>query len=1036
MLNPVYIIVVALAAGFLLALADSAGRKLSMALFYLSLASLVGISLRNLLFLYQGAEPIIAATAGFPAPLSISLKMGLEEAFFISLINSAGLMTAMYLYRTLKKLPVFGMVLLLMMVMGINGLVMSRDLFNLFVFLEITAISTYSLIAIEKELPSLAAGFKYIIATGIASAVYLIGAVYVYRAAGTLNIDLLLAGGGMPGGKIGYTALFLITAAILVEYKTFPANGWGLDVYEAVNSGIGAMIAVAGSAGFLFFLYKLTPLFTPHMREVTGAAGLITFTAANIMGLKQQCSKRLLGYSSIAQMGLILSVLMLTGISRNSLFFIGGGLFISHFLAKAGLFWLAGIVKKTQLRDFSALKKQPLLLILFGLFIAALAGLPPFPGFWAKYRLIMLLAGSGKWFVTALILFGSLIETAYLFRWFGIAVKSEPLHTVSPGIDRTAPVLIFGALLTGAGAWMSHAAGVPMLFMLPAAAALVFVLIDRVPAWLKALLTILVVSLYTATIAPHLPPLSRVFAAIFLVGTGIEIIGTFRKTGTRRGLFPLLAALTLSLGNLLAAETLIQFFLSWEFMTLSSYLLITRGRKSEKPALLYILFSTGSAFLLLCGLASGFAETGLSSIAGMASGASVLTFALLSAGFLIKSGAAGVHLWVPGSYAESEDDVSAVLSSVLSKAGIFGLVVFAAAFSPGVSGSTALPALLGWIGILTAFFAGFMAIFQEDIKRLLAFSSMSQVGYMIFAFAMLSHLGWVSSIYLAFNHLFFKGALFLTIAGVVAHTKTRNMYEMGGLIKTMPLAFVSVLMSIIALSGVPPLSGFGGKWLLYTAGIEKGWYLQTGIAFFASTIAFLYCYRLIHTIFLGQPKPKFRQVREAAPQYLIPSFIFLGLIMAISVYPHLIIKPLSRAVHTVFPSSLSWDGSTVYSSLGYWNGTAVMIVTMAVFMALVIWLALVIGRVQRVKQFNIVFAAERPEHPETAHVAYNFFASYKKALGFLTTPLIRNFWNSVSEILHTAAGAVRTIYTGNGQTYALHILLFIIVFYLALGGNG
>jgi formate hydrogenlyase subunit 3/multisubunit Na+/H+ antiporter MnhD subunit len=144
-----------------------------------------------------------------------------------------------------------------------------------------------------------------------------------------------------------------------------------------------------------------------------------------------------------------------------------------------------------------------------------------------------------------------------------------------------------------------------------------------------------------------------------------------------------------------------------------------------------------------------------------------------------------------------------------------------------------------------------MAVFQEDIKKLLAYSSMSQVGYIVMTVGLMSHLGWVTAIYLSFNHLFFKALLFLAIAGVISRVKTRNMYEMGGLIKKMPLSFISVLVAIIALSGVPPLSGFGSKWMMYTALIEKGWFYIAGLAFFASTVAFLYCFRLIHTIFLG-----------------------------------------------------------------------------------------------------------------------------------------------------------------------------------------
>jgi len=270
---------------------------------------------------------------------------------------------------------------------------------------------------------------------------------------------------------------------------------------------------------------------------------------------------------------------------------------------------------------------------------------------------------------------------------------------------------------------------------------------------------------------------------------------------------------------------------------------------------------------------------------------------------------------------------------------------------------------------------------------------------------------------------------------VVSRTGTRTMYEMGGLIKRMPFSFISVLIAIIALSGVPPLSGFGSKWLLYTAGIERGWYLQTAVAFFASTIAFLYCYRLIHAIFLGQPKPKFKEIKEASLWYLIPQYMLIMAIMAISMFPNLIIKPLIAAVSNYFPTTIEWNGYTVISSLGYWNGNAVMYVTMGVFVIPLIILILTQRKPQAVKQFNIVFAAERPDRPETTHVAYNFFAPYQKALGFLARPLATRFWSAVSEWTQSLAALFRQIYTGNGQTYALHIILYVVVLYFISGGR-
>ncbi|MBT4576253.1 MAG: hypothetical protein HOB92_07260 [Candidatus Cloacimonetes bacterium] len=111
----------------------------------------------------------------------------------------------------------------------------------------------------------------------------------------------------------------------------------------------------------------------------------------------------------------------------------------------------------------------------------------------------------------------------------------------------------------------------------------------------------------------------------------------------------------------------------------------------------------------------------------------------------------------------------------------------------------------------------------------------------------------------------------------------------------------------------------------------------------------------------------------------------------------------------------------------------VMMITMGVFVIPLIFLILLNGRMQKVKQFNIVYSAERPESPQTTHFAHNMFSHMYKALGGFTKPRINNFWNSVSEWSNSLAGTFRQVYTGNGQTYLLHIILYIVVLYIFLG---
>jgi len=1044
MVNPLYIFIIALGTGFLMSLIDRMHRSVTMLVFYAALTGMVVITGQWLVAIMQGSEAVVIYTAGFQAPFSINLQLGFEEAIFTFLANVVGLMSAIYLFSRFKESKVGAMVLFLMMIMGINGMIMTRDIFNLFVFLEITSIATYALIGIERNTESLSAGFKYIIAGGIASSLFLIGTIYLYRLTGTLNIDVMIASKELITGSAGYIALFLVLTAIVIELKPFPANGWALDVYQAVNSGVVAVVATASSAAMFFVIYKLLPLLNISMIDVLAAIGIVTFVFSNLLGLKQKNAKRLLGYSSIAQMGLVLAALTLLykgtcGIlPMNLLIIIIGGLFLNHFLAKAGLFWLTGMFKNQETNKWSAIRQNPLLLFVFGSFIFALIGLPPFPGFWAKWELVLFLAKNGQHFWIFTILLGSFFEAIYLIRWLISVVKDAVEQEVILSFPKILPPVLFMIGLYNAGFLMiiNYYSFNP-LFFAPLLIAAFFFGLDWLPAKFKGVLTIGLIGAFAYHIVPQLDGIYQIFVVLFFGGGMIQLIATLQASGRRTGFYPFVLMMFLALGILLKSETTLQFFYAWELMTVSSFLLILRGSKARDHSLLYILFSLAGAYLILLGFAYGYASVGNTNILaliGITTYAPV-AYGFILIGFLIKTGALGVHIWLPGSYAESEDDVSPIISSILSKAGIFGIMLIAGLLGKTLIGKIEISSLLGWLGAATALIGTLMAIFQEDIKKLLAYSSMGQVGYMVLSVAMLSHLGWVSALYLSFNHLFFKALLFIAIAGVVSRTGTRTMYEMGGLIKRMPFSFISVLIAIIALSGVPPLSGFGSKWLLYTAGIERGWYLQTAVAFFASTIAFLYCYRLIHAIFLGQPKPKFKEIKEASLWYLIPQYMLIMAIMAISMFPNLIIKPLTAAVSIYFPTTIIIDGYTVISSLGYWNGNAVMYVTMGVFALPLIILLLTQRKPQAVKQFNIVFAAERPDRPETTHVAYNFFAPYQKALGFLARPLATRFWSAVSECTQSLAALFRQIYTGNGQTYALHIILYVVVLYFISGGR-
>ena len=1052
LLQPLGIYVIALGIGFLIPLFDRAHRGSAIAVFFAALACMAGIAAVNLLAIINGAAPIDIETAGIAPPFSINLRFGLFEGGVVLAVNCVALLAAWHYLPALKQ-HASALLLYLILVMGINGMVMTRDLFNLFIFIEITSIATYALIGMERTGSVLAAGFKYIIATAIASAFFLLGTIFIYYQTGTLNIDDIIAHRELITGPIGLVATLFVLTSLLIELKPYPANGWGLDVYETAHSGIASLISVGVSAGVLFAVYKLLPLMDAYLPSIALIGG-VTFLFSNLISLKQDNVKRLLGYSSIGQMGLLtLALALLQQLEATSvqLALVLGGLFVNHLLAKAGLFWLAGLVNRPGLHDWSAIAKRPDLLLLLGTLIAALVGLPPFPGFWAKWQLLMLLGAGEHYSWIALILVGSLLEAAYLFRWFSHARQGEMTQTdtsqtdatqtvITAGFWQSAPVMAAAVLLfvLGYGIATTMSASSTALF-LPLLAGLLLWLIDGLHGRLKNLLMLVLVAAGGYWLTNDLDGINRLFSYLLMGGGLLISIAALYRNDDRKGFYPLLAVLLLSLATLLRAHTSLEFFFSWELMTLSSWLLLTLGRQGVMPGLKYLLFSLGSAYFILAGFAVAFAATGstLLSDLGSSGSATGIVFSLLAVGFIIKTGGFGVHVWLPDAYAEADDDFTAIMSAVVSKAGIFGLLIIAAHL--GVRADIGLdPAyVLGWIGILTATFGALMAVFQEDIKRLLAYSSMGQLGYIVAAIALMSHLGWVTALYITVNHFLFKGILFLSIAGIVLRTNERLMYKMGGLIKNMPVTFIFTMIAIIAMSGVPPLTGFGGKWMLFNALMEKGWYWIAALAFFSSAVAFLYMFRLLQTVFLGQRKLEHAKLREAPAILLVPQAVMIAVIMVFSAYPKLLLEPLSAAVTPWLGGALVWDGTALLTHFGYWNAPLIMGVVAGVWMVPLILLLLIslTLNIQKVEQFNIVFAAERPHRPEEAHFAYHFFAHYDRAIGFLVRPRATAFWNTAVEWSHSLGASLRIFYNGNGQTYALFILMYFVAMFLLNGGR-
>lgn len=1049
MVSPYYILTIGLGLAFLLGLLGKKLSKVNIAVIMLAMISFAAISASWVWqFAFGNAEESLFFSAGFEPPFSIALKLGFQEAIIAFMVNIMGLFSTLFLWKKLHKENDKLAPVLLVLFMGLNMLILTRDLFNIFVFLEITAIALGGLILLDERKHAASAGFKYLLASSLISAVYLLGAVLVYFSTGSLYIDDLIFGGPVAGPMAGI-AVFLTIIAIVLELKPFPANGWALDVYQGAHPAIAAIISAGVGTAMLFVLHKLMIISGPMMAQMITVAGLLTFIFSNWLGISQRDSNRLLGYSSIGQLGLIMAIIGMQDILGDQFAFIAMGILLSHFFAKAGLFWISGIVGKSKLESFAVLRSRPLLLLMFGIFLFALSAFPPFPSFYAKWDLIFALSDAKQYLFLTLILFGSFFEVVYLIRWFGIVVKntSEEVKEKLPvNITQIIPISVFAAALLFFGYYGQHFMNVPInLNYIPLIAVAALWILDFLPAWIKNTLLIAATLFYGYIILPQLHDFAFIFAIVFLLGAFLTLLFGYSYKGKRPGFYPLVAMMFAGLILLVEAKDLFSFFFAWEIMTAGSYFLILRGKKSQPHAFSYMLFSFGGALLILAGFALAHSATGSYSFDAltMVGALSPLVFIMLAIGFLTKTAAIGLHIWLPGAHSEAESDVSPMVSGILLKAGVYGLLILFMRMGHQFVLGLDLMVVLSWVAVITSIGGYLLASVQEDMKRLLAYSSVGQLGIILFGLTLMSNLGWLLAIAGVITHFLNKTLLFQAVGGVYSRTHDRTMYRMGGLIHRMPITFIFVLIGIISMSGVPPLAGFAGKWLSFNAVLSKGYYLQGVGMVLAGAVAFLYLFRLIHVPFLGQLKDHLRKVKEASFWILLPQIIILMIIMAFSALPGVLLEPIGSAVGKIFPTGgLTWQDSflpfgsrTAISEYGYWNGTYVMVITMIIFAVLLGFQMLIQRRNKKVGQFNIVYSAERPSTPETTHAGYHFYAHYQKAVGFLMAPLATNFWNWVSDIVQSIANQIRRIYNGNGQVYLIHLVIyFLICFFIFNGG--
>ncbi len=429
--NPILMIAVPLFVAFLIPLLGYVHKKAGL---YVMSLTLLFNTFVSFYFLPQVLEkPIRVIIAGYKPPFGINLTVTPFSIFLACLISIMGFLVSLYLLKdkTTDTQDKFSM-LILLVVMGATGIVLTGDIFNMFVFLEIMSISSYALTAIKKDRKGSEAGIKFLLVGSIASVAILLGIALIYNQLGTLNLADIANRFSQMNPKVAFFAVSLLFIGFGIEAEMFPLNAWAPDVYQGAPAPVAALFsAVTVKAGlYAMVRFLFTVSFQASFIKLLLVFGVLTVIISELSALRQNDVKRMLGYSSLGQIGVILFAF---GIGTSEA--VQGAVFhfVNHAVLKATLFLVIGLLAKaaggSTLDDLKGIgKKYPFVAAVFGIAALGVMGFPPLNGFMSKMMILTAATKAEHIFLVMLILAASVVEGVYYFRVLQVMFK-EPEPT-------------------------------------------------------------------------------------------------------------------------------------------------------------------------------------------------------------------------------------------------------------------------------------------------------------------------------------------------------------------------------------------------------------------------------------------------------------------------------------------------------------------------------------------------------------------------------------------------------------------------------
>ena len=360
--------------------------------------------------------------------------------------------------------------------------------------------------------------------------------------------------------------------------------------------------------------------------------------------------------------------------------------------------------------------------------------------------------------------------------------------------------------------------------------------------------------------------------------------------------YSLLTLLSLGLVGVFITSNLLLFYFCWELMLVPAYFIIGNWgyRDSYRAAFKFFIFTHAGAVFVLLGIGAIYMVTGTTDMfvaqaALVQNLPEIVPWILISltAGFAVKMAVVPVHMWLPDAHSEAPSPMSALLSGVIISAGAYAILRLSlGAVFPAVAGTTfGIDFMHGLaiFGVISAFFGSLIALVETDIKRIIAYSSIAHMGYVMFGLSLFPSTPIVGALTITaaitgtvlhlVNHAVSKGLLFLSAGAIMHQTETRDIREMGGLAGKMPFTAVASFTSALSIAGTPPFACFISEFLIFVGAFEvinnDSFFLwPTAFMLIATVISLAYSLRFLSHVFLGKAKPEGEKKIVDVPIYM------------------------------------------------------------------------------------------------------------------------------------------------------------------------